>query len=697
MKQWKCQNRITRKVKLKDFSAEFRSFSEQSSIRSPVNLNTFKIESHLSPRKGFNLNPVLMLDIPKKNIPAASEDLALFSWGSGKEGALGIGKLLDSTDPAPIELLKNRSIKQIACGAGNTLALTEDNCIYSWGYNVAGQLGLGDFKDRLVPNLIKFDFGIISKISTGAGHCIALNVNGEVFSWGWAGSYQTGHGSQTQTSNPKKIEWFNSKIVTDISCGIGHSLVLADDKVYSFGDNEHGQCGGEDPYYIYPTLIPISNIVKIRAGGAHSLFLNEEKQILSCGYNSCGQLGLGGSTAEIRTPNFVKKHRDLNNGKSEILTNIKDIEAGEETSAAITEDGKLLVWGWNGCGQLGQGHFSNLYYPTIIEISQKIVQVSLGVSASTFISNTGELYSSGWVGEFKSLCNKIEPQQSAGLASKNAFCIDPLFSHPRKLFDKDCTVRLARCGRTHAVALVEMHPTKTVRESISLSALGSRRESVPGHPIFEKSLNNPLPPLYIDTDLDSPRLSPKLDEAKISAFIKGEEEGKRINSRENGRKSIFRLSTGFEDMCINDEPIFEGENANIFERPKTIFPQMNPLNILKAFQVAKEEAHKKAKLFRLYDKRPPSSTKNVESPSKSYFKPQTPNRETKSIVPNLPLIQYKFSSFSSPSSNGKVKELKEIISKYDQRIERQNNMLRSNFTQSNNTKKLKRIGGGFMR
>lgn len=67
MKQWKCQNRNTRKVKLKDFSADFRSFSEQNSLRSPVNLNTFKINSMaLSTKKGFTLNPVVALDLPKR-------------------------------------------------------------------------------------------------------------------------------------------------------------------------------------------------------------------------------------------------------------------------------------------------------------------------------------------------------------------------------------------------------------------------------------------------------------------------------------------------------------------------------------------------------------------------------------------------------------------------------------------------------
>lgn len=113
--------------------------------------------------------------------------------------------------------------------------------------------------------------------------------------------------------------------------------MLSEHQIYAFGDNEHGQCTGLEGYYIIPVKIDLKDILEISAGGAHSLFLTKDKKVYSCGYNNCGQLGLGGSINEMRTLSYVKRSRD------DILTKIVDIEAGEETSAAISSDGKLFL------------------------------------------------------------------------------------------------------------------------------------------------------------------------------------------------------------------------------------------------------------------------------------------------------------------------------------------------------------------
>ncbi len=71
------------------------------------------------------------------------------------------------------------------CGAGHSLILTHTNQLFSWGCNLLGQLGLGDNISRSTPTEITTmkDF-LITDISSGAGHCLALGSYGEVFSWG---------------------------------------------------------------------------------------------------------------------------------------------------------------------------------------------------------------------------------------------------------------------------------------------------------------------------------------------------------------------------------------------------------------------------------------------------------------------------------------------------------------------------------
>jgi alpha-tubulin suppressor-like RCC1 family protein len=46
-------------------------------------------------------------------------------------------------------------IDQFSCGWQHSLALTANGFVFSWGLNVFGQLGLGDFVDRFEPQQIK--------------------------------------------------------------------------------------------------------------------------------------------------------------------------------------------------------------------------------------------------------------------------------------------------------------------------------------------------------------------------------------------------------------------------------------------------------------------------------------------------------------------------------------------------------------
>ena len=48
-------------------------------------------------------------------------------------------------------ILHRVKIQQFSCGWQHSLALTPNGFAFSWGLNVFGQLGLGDFVDRYEP------------------------------------------------------------------------------------------------------------------------------------------------------------------------------------------------------------------------------------------------------------------------------------------------------------------------------------------------------------------------------------------------------------------------------------------------------------------------------------------------------------------------------------------------------------------
>ena len=81
----------------------------------------------------------------------------LHSWGAPLWGVLGHGSdRRQELLPRPIEALR-RVGPVVAASAGHrhVLAVTSDGCAYSWGFGADGALGLGDGRQRLLPERIE--------------------------------------------------------------------------------------------------------------------------------------------------------------------------------------------------------------------------------------------------------------------------------------------------------------------------------------------------------------------------------------------------------------------------------------------------------------------------------------------------------------------------------------------------------------
>ena len=97
---------------------------------------------------------------------ALTNDNKLFSWGSSQGGQLGLPeKYLISqpnyqtsfflSTPTQISIYskskQQENITKISCGEAHSLALTNNNIVYSWGFGSNGQLGLGFCEDSFEP------------------------------------------------------------------------------------------------------------------------------------------------------------------------------------------------------------------------------------------------------------------------------------------------------------------------------------------------------------------------------------------------------------------------------------------------------------------------------------------------------------------------------------------------------------------
>ncbi|XP_030657711.1 X-linked retinitis pigmentosa GTPase regulator-like isoform X2 [Nomascus leucogenys] len=193
--------------------------------------------------------------------------------------------------------------------------------------------------------------------------------------------------SKFAENNPGKF-WFKNDVPVHLSCGDEHSAVVTrNNKLYMFGSNNWGQLGlGSKSAVSKPTCVKALKPEKVKlaaCGRNHILVSTEGGNVYATGGNNEGQLGLG-DTEERNTFHvisfFTSEHK------------IKQLSAGSNTSAAVTEDGRLFMWGKNSEGQIGLKNVPNVCVPQQVTIGKPVSWISCGYYHSAFVTTDGELY-----------------------------------------------------------------------------------------------------------------------------------------------------------------------------------------------------------------------------------------------------------------------------------------------------------------
>ncbi|KAI0262595.1 RCC1/BLIP-II [Gloeopeniophorella convolvens] len=161
---------------------------------------------------------------------------------------------------------------------------------------------------------------------------------------------------------------------------------------------------------------PGSGIVGVAAGGLHSLFIDENGTVWSCGVND--DAALGRITKDVPDPDEPGKFQNV-----DLLTTIPHplqslvddnfrslkVAAGDSISAAISTEGELRVWGSFRANEGALGFSTGLshqFIPKAALPTETCVDVATGNNHLLVLTTTGTIYSWG-AGEQGQLGRKI--------------------------------------------------------------------------------------------------------------------------------------------------------------------------------------------------------------------------------------------------------------------------------------------------
>ena len=271
-------------------------------------------QNQLLPKKieAFAGQSIVAVSAGSSHSLALAADGAVWSWGRGHPGVLGHGDEQNQPLPKKVELLADQRAIAVSAGAQHSLAITADGAVWSWGFGGDGQLGHGNQQHQLLPKQVEAFAGQrVVAVSAGGEYSLAISADGALWSWGFGGDGQLGHGDGQEQRQPKKVEALAGQRVVAVSAGLAHSLALtANGAVWSWGWGRFGKSGHGD---LQDQLLPKKveafagqRVIAVSAGCDHSLARTADGAVFTWGKGGDGCLGHGEDLSNQLLPKKIE-------------------------------------------------------------------------------------------------------------------------------------------------------------------------------------------------------------------------------------------------------------------------------------------------------------------------------------------------------------------------------------------------------
>jgi alpha-tubulin suppressor-like RCC1 family protein len=331
----------------------------------------------------------------------------LFSWGLGTNGRLGLGNTNARSSPTQIGSSSWTLISTSKNFNGTFSAITNNNLLYSWGYNsLTGVLGVSDSINRSAPNQIGGNNRDVqsplqvgnsswSVVSAGPLNTAGILSNGKLFTWGDNSSGRLGLGDTLSRSSPTQV---GSDNWTTVSSGGSHTAAVRDNGLlFNWGSGTSGRLGiglGSGNRSS-PVQVGTSSWTFVSAGGfGHSIANTNNFIAYTWGIGTSGRLGLN-DTFNRSLPSqlgggLLNRSEPAQLGSSSWTV----VSASATHTAAIRSDAVLFTWGLGSYGRLGLNDTFDRSSPTQVGASTW-TSVSAGIEHTAAIRSDSKLFTWG--------------------------------------------------------------------------------------------------------------------------------------------------------------------------------------------------------------------------------------------------------------------------------------------------------------
>lgn len=319
---------------------------------------------------------------------ALREDGTVVGWGTFKDGQLGPNPRQYGTTrwARPTLIPLPARAREIAGGAENGYALTEDGRVLAWGAGVG--LGGGRALASSDGAVVQVPLPPVRHLYGRDGTAIALLEDGSLRAWGRRENGRIGDGLANKRWGEASLPALTpvnvpgATDITQVAMGFTHTLALRrDGTVLSWGSNRYGQLGRQpvqEPALDLPTAVDgLNEVVAIAAGAYASMAIRRDGTLLAWG--SRGNYMLGDGRQDDPPERFSATPLPVPGVRAP-----KAVQLSMYNAIALFDDGSAVGWGNTDWGTLGLGQKTG-YVPRAKRLTVRDIALVFSLHYGTYL------------------------------------------------------------------------------------------------------------------------------------------------------------------------------------------------------------------------------------------------------------------------------------------------------------------------